>query len=176
MTKSDLVLRDLDTLCEISTRFAAVSFTVTTADDELGKKLEPGASLVSARFSAIKTLSDHGIYTGVSMMPILPFIEDSEANVRRIVEMAAAHGASYIIPWFGMSMRDRQRAYYYGKLDGLFPGLRQKYERTYGDQYHCPVPNAGRLAQAFEELCDRYGIATRIRQYEPEGATQMRLF
>jgi DNA repair photolyase len=176
MTKSDLVLRDIDTLCEISTRFAAVSFTVTTADDELGKKLEPGASLVSARFSAIKTLSDHGIYTGVSMMPILPFIEDSEANVRRIVEMAAAHGASYIIPWFGMSMRDRQRAYYYGKLDGLFPGLRQKYERTYGDQYHCPVPNAGRLAQAFEELCDRYGIATRIRQYEPEGATQMRLF
>jgi DNA repair photolyase len=176
MTKSDLVLRDIDTLREISTRFAAVSFTITTADDELGKKLEPGASLVSARFSAIKTLSDRGIYTGVSMMPILPFIEDDEENIRRIVEMAAAHGASYIIPWFGMSMRDRQRAYYYDKLDGLFRGLRQKYERTYGDRYHCPVPNAGKLAQAFEELCDRYGIATAIRRYEPERATQMRLF
>jgi len=176
MTKSDLVLRDLDTLCEISTRFAAVSFTVTTADDELGRKLEPGASLVSARFRAMKTLSDQGIYTGVSMMPILPFIEDNEANIGRIVEMAAAHGASYIIPWFGMSMRDRQRAYYYDKLDRLFPGLRQEYERTYGYQYHCPVPNAGRLAQVFEELCERYGIATAIRRYESEGATQMRLF
>jgi DNA repair photolyase len=176
MTKSDLVLRDIDTLHEISARFAAVSFTVTTAADELGKKLEPGASLVSARFAAMKTLSDHGIYAGVSMMPILPFIEDNEANIGRIVEMAAAHGASYIIPWFGMSMRDRQRAYYYDMLDRLFPGLRQKYEWTYGGQYHCPVPNAGRLAQAFEELCERYGIATRIRQYAPEGATQMRLF
>jgi DNA repair photolyase len=136
------VLRDLDTLCEINTRFAAVSFTITTADDELGKKLEPGAPLVSARLGAMKTLSEHGIHTGITMMPILPFIEDSEENVRQIVEQARAHGAAHIIPWFGMSLRDRQRAYYYDKLDKLFPGLRQRYERTFGNQYSCAVPNA----------------------------------
>ena len=119
MTKSDLVLKDLDTLCQINRVYAAVSFTITTADDELAKKLEPGAPLVSERFRAMKTLADHDIHTGVTMMPILPFIEDDEENIRRIVEQAHAHGAAYIIPWFGMSLRDRQRAYYYDKLDVL---------------------------------------------------------
>ena len=176
MTKSDLVLRDLDTLCEINTRFAAVSFTITTADDELAKKLEPGAPLVSARFGAMKTLSDHGIHTGITMMPVLPFIEDDEENIRQIVEKARVHGAAYIIPWFGMSLRDRQRAYYYDKLEKLFPGLRQKYERMFGNQYHCAVPNAGRLARVLDELCDQYEIATHMKRCEPETGTQMRLF
>jgi len=176
MTKSALVLRDLDTLCRISQVYAAVSFTITTADDDLGRKLEPGAPLVSERFRAMRVLADHGILTGVSMMPILPFVEDDEENVRRIVDMAEAHGASYIIPWFGMSLRDRQRAYYYGKLDELFPGLRRRYERVFGDQYHCAVPRADRLARAFHALCDRCGIATRIVPYEPATGTQLSLF
>ncbi|MEA3397855.1 MAG: radical SAM protein, partial [Chloroflexota bacterium] len=167
MTKSDLVLRDLDTLCQINRVYAAVSFTITTADDDLGQKLEPGASLVSERFRAMKTLAEHGIHTGVTMMPILPFIEDDEENIRRIVEQARAHGAAYIIPWFGMSLRDRQRAYYYDKLDALFPGLRQQYELTFGNQYSCAVPNADRLVRVFNELCDRRGIATRMKRYEP---------
>jgi DNA repair photolyase len=176
MTKSNLVLRDLDTLCEINRRYATVSFTITTADDDLGKKLEPGAPLVSERFRAMRTLVDRGIQTGVSLMPVLPFIEDTEENIAAIVRKAHEHGASYIIPSFGMTMRDRQRAYYYDKLDELFPGLRQKYERMYGDQYHCPVPNASRLAKAFYELCDRYGISPRIIPYKPERVKQLSLF
>jgi DNA repair photolyase len=176
MTKSDLVLRDLDTLCEINECYATVSFTITTADDELGKKLEPGASPVSDRFRAMRVLADRGILTGVSLMPVLPFIEDTEENIAAIVEMAHDHGASYIIPSFGMTMRDRQRVYYYARLDHLFPGLREKYERVYGDQYHCPVPNAGRLAKVFYELCDRYGIAPRIVPYKPQAAEQLSLF
>jgi DNA repair photolyase len=176
MTKSSLVLRDLDTLRRINQVYAAVSFTITTADDELGRKLEPGAPPVSERFRAMKVLADHGIHSGVTMMPILPFIEDNEENVRRIVEQAHAHGAAYIIPWFGMSLRDRQRAYYYGKLDELFPGLRQRYERTFGGQYTCPVPNADRLATLFGDLCEQYGIATRMEPYQPVSGTQMSLF
>ena len=176
MTKSDLVLRDLDTLCEINQRYATVSFTITTADDGLGKKLEPGASLVSDRFRAMQILADRGILTGISLMPVLPFIEDTEENIAAIVEMAHDHGASYIIPSFGMTMRDRQRAYYYDKLDELFPGLREKYEKRYGDQYHCPVPNARRLAKVLRELCDRHGIAPHILPYKPETAQQLSLF
>ena len=176
MTKSDLVVRDLDTLCVINDVYAAVSFTVTTADDELGKKVEPGAARVSDRFRAMRVLADRGIRTGVTMMPILPFIEDTEENVRAIVEEAAAHGASYIIPWFGMSLRDRQRAYYYERLDELFPGLRQRYERTFGDRYACPTPKADRLATLFEQLCREHGIATHIQPYRPVTATQMSLF
>ena len=176
VTKSDLVLRDLDTLCDIGRVYAAVSFTITTAHDELGHKLEPGAPLVSDRFKAMRVLADHGILTGVTMMPILPFIEDDVENITAILEQAHEHGAAYFIPWFGMSLRDRQRVYYYRKLDALFPGLRQRYERTYGDSYHCAAPNADRLAEMFHELCSRYGIATHITPYEPETATQLSLF
>jgi DNA repair photolyase len=175
LTKSDLVLRDLDTLCAISERFAAVSFTITTADDELAAQLEPCAPPVSRRLAAMRVLSEHGIRTGVVMMPVLPFIEDTEENVTRVVEEAHAHGASYVVPSFGMSLRDRQRAYYYARLDELFPGLRRRYERAYGDRYHCPVPNAGRLGEVLRDACERCGLATRFEPYEPDTATQLQL-
>jgi DNA repair photolyase len=170
------VLRDLETLCQINRTYAAVSFTITTADDELGRKVEPGAPPVSKRLQAMRTLADHGIPTGVTMMPILPLIEDDEDNIRQIVELARAHGATYIIPWFGMSLRDRQRAYYYDRLDELFPGTRQRYEQAFGDQYACPSPDIHRLSRLFEDLCEQYGIATRVRPYQRATATQMRLF
>jgi DNA repair photolyase len=176
ITKSDLVLKDLDTLCEINRTYAAVSFTVTAAGDELGKKVEPNAPLVSARFRAMQTLAEHGLHTGLTMMPVLPFIEDNEENVRQIVEQAHAHGAAYIIPSFDVTLRDRQRAYYYERLDESFPGLRQKYERAYGDRYHCPVPDAERLASLFHDLCSQYGIATCMTSYQPGTAKQLSLF
>ncbi len=176
LTKSDLVLRDIDTLCEINERYAAVSFTITTADDELGKKLEPGASLVSERLKAMQVLAQRGIHTGITMMPILPFIEDNEENITRIVRLAHEYGATYIIPSFGMTTRDRQRAYYLNKLDELFPGLREKYERRFGDQYYCAANNMPRLTKRFNELCQQYGIATRLPQYAPETGVQLSLF
>jgi len=176
ITKSDLVLRDLDTLCEISRTYAAVSFTITAADDDLAKKVEPNAPLVSARLRAMQTLAEHGLHTGLTMMPVLPFIEDNEDNIRQIVEQAHAHGAAYIIPSFGVTLRDRQRAYYYERLDESFPGLRQKYERAYGERYHCPAPDAERLAKVFHDLCRQHGIATRMRPYQPGAAKQLSLF
>jgi DNA repair photolyase len=176
ITKSDLVLKDLDTLRQINRVYAAVSFTITTADDDLGKKVEPGAPLVSKRFQAMQALAAHGILTGVTMMPVLPFIEDQEENIAAIVARAGECGAAYILPWFGMSLRDRQRAYYYARLDELFPGLRQKYERRYGDQYHCAAPNAARLEQVFRDLCQQHGIATSIQPYTPEITAQLQLF
>jgi DNA repair photolyase len=107
-------------------------------------------------------------------MPVLPFIEDNPENITAIVEQTAEHGASFIIPWFEMSMRDRQRAYYYDQLDRLFPGLRLKYEQRFGDRYSCSARNASELGQLFKELCARYGIATCIPPYKP--ASQPSLF
>jgi len=176
MTKSALVLRDLDTLAEISERYATVSFSITTADDELGKKLESIAPRVSERFRAMRILADRGIQTGVSLMPVLPFITDSEENIAAIVRQTHAHGGSYIIPSFGMTTRDRQRAYYYARLDELFPGLRQKYERAFGDRYHCPASNADKLTKVFYEHCERYAISPRIIPYVLQAAEQLSLF
>ncbi len=173
LTKSDLVTRDLAALQDIAADYAAVTFTLTTTDDDLARKLEPGAPAPGARLAAMRALSAAGIYCGVSMMPILPFIEDTADNIAAIVTQARDAGAQYIIPWFGMSMRDRQRAYFYARLDQLFPGLRRRYEAAYGERYICPVPGAERLSREFEALCEQAGMATRIRPYaEPESATQ----
>jgi DNA repair photolyase len=175
ITKSDLVLRDLDLLRRINEVYTAVSFTITAADDQLAKKLEPGASLPSARLRAMKILADNGILTGVTMMPILPFIEDNEDNIRQIITQAHEHGAAYILPSFGVTLRDRQRSYYYDKLDRHFPGLRQTYERQFGQQYFTPANNYERLKMLFDELCRQYGIANRIRSYQSQPATQLTL-
>ncbi len=169
ITKSDLVLRDLDLLEEISRKtYAAVTFTVTTADDSLSKRLEPGAPVSSRRLAALRTLSRSGILTGITLMPLLPFIEDSEENVRHIVTLAAENGARYILPAFGMTLRDRQRAYYYTKLDLLFPGLRPRYEKAFGERYSAPARNAGRLGRVFNDLCREMGIATKMPVFIPQ--------
>ena len=168
ITKSDLVLRDLELLEEIARKtYAAVTFTVTTAEDDLSRKLEPGAPTSSRRLAALRTLSQRGFVTGITMMPILPFIEDTEENVRRIVTLAAETGAKYILPAFGMTLRDRQRAYYYDKLDQFFPGLRRRYLRAFGEQYSAPARDRQRLERVFAELCGAYGMARRMPVFTP---------
>jgi DNA repair photolyase len=181
ITKSDLVLRDLDLLEQIRQTYAAVTFTVTTADDDLSKKLEPGAPVSSRRLAAMRRLSENGFLTGLTMMPILPFIEDNEENISRIVTLAHENGASYILPAFGMTLRDRQRAYYYDKLDHHFPGLHTRYEKAFGEHYSAPAQNHDRLEKAFTGLCQQYGIATKMPVFIPQkriraASNQPRLF
>ena len=169
ITKSDLVVRDLDLLKEISRKtYAAVTFTVTTAEDALSKRLEPGAPVSSRRLAALRALSQAGLLTGVTLMPVLPFIEDTEENICAIVDLAHAAGASYILPAFGMTLRDRQRLYYYAKLDRLFPGLRLRYEKTFGGRYSAPALNVRQLGQLFSEMCARLGIATKMPVFPPQ--------
>jgi DNA repair photolyase len=168
ITKSDLVLRDIDLLKEINKTYAAICFTITTADDELARVLEPGAPLSSARFNAMRTLADAGIHTGVTMMPILPFIEDTVENVAKLVEMARQAGASYILPWFGMSLRAGSRDYYYDKLDRLFPGVKRKYVQQYGGRYECNSPDWRKLDDVFQKLVYKFGITTQMPVFTPE--------
>jgi DNA repair photolyase len=107
---------------------------------------------------------------------ILPFIEDSEENIAEIVRQAHESGASYIIPAFGMTLRDRQRAYYYDKLDKHFPGLRQRYAQAFGNDYFAPVRNYHQLETHFKDLCSQYEIPTHMAQYQPFSAEQLSLF
>jgi DNA repair photolyase len=174
LTKSDLVLRDIDTLVEINQVFAAVSFTVTAADDILGKKVEPGAPAVSRRFAAMRRLAERDIPTGVLLMPVLPFIEDTVENVLKIVEMAAEHGAGYILSSLGMTLRDRQRFHYYQQLDEQFPGTKEKYIRQFGGSYFAEARRANRLYAAIEEACLARGISISMPKYTPKEATSAR--
>ena len=176
ITKSDLVLRDIDVLQRISRMSAAVSLTITTVDDALSKIVEPGAPPSSSRFRAMKRLSKAGIETRLALMPTLPFIEDSWENVSAIIEEAHSCGVKVIIPWFGMSMRNRQRDYFYDRLDESFPGLRERYEAAYGEAYACPSPHAKDLYRRTQELCARLGIATQVRPMLAPNAEELRLF
>jgi DNA repair photolyase len=121
----------------------------------------------------MRVLADNGVQTGVTMMPILPFIEDTEENVTAIVEKAANAGATYILPWMGMTCRDRQREYFYKELDKNFPGARQKYESTFGDRYECNAPNAKHLYAVVNRLCEQHGIKTQLPLYTPQTAEQL---
>lgn len=177
ITKSDLVVKDLPTLRDIANTYAAVSFTLTTTDDDLALKLEPNAPPPSARLTAMAKLSAAGIYTGVTMMPLLPFIEDNESNIREILQRASSCGAQYVIPSFGTTMRDGSREPFYAALDLHFPGLRQHYEHYYGDRYDCNSPQHRELKAAFGELCKAYGLAPRITPYSNTASVkQLGLF
>ena len=173
LTKSTLVLRDIDLLKEISKVYAAISITITTADDKLASVIEPQAPKSSERFAAIKTLSDQGLYVGILLMPMLPFINDTEDNIREIVNKAKEAGAKYIFPWMGVTLRDRQRAYYFNQLDKSFPGIRDIYIKNFGDSYFCPSANQKKLYELLQEECDKAGIKTKIDFYKPLEVEQL---
>ncbi|MBE2222136.1 MAG: radical SAM protein [Anaerolineae bacterium] len=176
LTKSDLVLRDIDLLQQISQVYTAVSFTITTANDELGKQVEPGAPRPSARLKAIEHLAARGIYTGVLMMPVLPYLQDNEVNIRELVKRVADSGAHYILASFGVTLRDRQRVYFYQELDRRFPGVSQQYQQAFGGDYFAPVREYDHLKAVFKAACAEVGMARRIKPFcEPE-AQQLSLF
>jgi len=176
MTKSDLVLRDLDLLLELKNTYAAVSFSITTTDDALASKIEPNAPLPSARFEAISKLRRAGIYTGITMMPILPYIGDTQKNVDEMVALAKQADAQYILPYFGVTLRDGSRDYFYEELDKSFPGIKDKYVQQYGDTYGCNSPNAKALYARFYERCHLHQIPTKMDFYQIQKPQQLKLF
>jgi DNA repair photolyase len=177
ITKSDMVTRDVHILQDIvKGSFGLVSFTITTCDDELGKIVEPGAPQVSARLNAMRKLSSSGIPVGVTLMPVLPFIEDNWDNIRTIVELAHDHGASYILPAFGMTQRDGQIEYYLKSLDKDFPGVKMQHLRAFGKRYECPANQSQMLSLKFYELCKTLGIATKVPFYQAESDLQQLSF
>lgn len=176
ITKSNLVLRDSDILSEISKTYAAVSFTITTTNNDLSKTIEPGAPASSERFRALQELSKMGIYCGVLLMPVLPFISDQQNNITEIVKQAKGNGAQYIIGSMGMTLRDRQREYYYQKLDKHFQDLRSKYEARYGDQYGIGVPDSMALQNVFNASCKLHDVPTKMNFFKESRPEQLTLF
>ncbi len=162
-TKSPLILRDKELLAEINEGFkAVVNITVTTADDKLCRVIEPNVAVSSERFKALKEFRDLGVPTVVWLTPILPFINDTEENIRSIVECCGEFGVKGIITFGGMglTLRDGDREYFYAALDKYFPGLKEKYTSTFGLSYELPSPDSRKLFGIFKELCERFGIMT----------------
>ena len=163
LTKSDLVLRDIDLLKSINAKAkAVVQMTITTADDELCKKLEPNVCPSSRRFEVLCEMRDNGIPTVLWLCPLLPFINDTEENLRGVLDYAKRAGCYGVMSFgMGLTLREGDREYFYAALDRLFPGLRQRYERTFGLSYEIASPNAKRLWEIFRSECEKNGIEWR---------------
>lgn len=180
-TKSPLVTRDKDVLAAIQKRSPVlVKITITCAEDPLAKIIEPRVAASSARFAAIKELADCSIFAGVLLMPILPFINDTPANITAIVTAAAEHGARFIYPAFGVTLRDSQRLYFYDQLEAHFPGIKKEYLRSFGNAYSCASPQAKILWTTFTRECQRQGLLYKmediVARYKLEHGSQQLSF
>lgn len=181
-TKSDLIVRDIDLFKEIQKyNDVIIKMTITTFDDELSCIIEPNASLSSKRFEAMKKLSAAGLFCGILLHPILPFINDTEENVIQIVKKSYESGARFVHGYFGVTLRDRQRTYYFNKLDQYYPGLKEKYLKTYGHRYECLSVHHKNLENILKRECQKYGLLYKmsdiIKAYKHENKVeQLSLF
>jgi len=157
-TKSDLITRDIELFQEINRKADVIlKFTITAADDDLAKKIEPHVCVSSERFKAMQQLAKQGLFVGTLLTPILPFITDTEENIRNVIRLSAENEAKFVFSMGGVTLRENQREYFYEQLDKEFPGLKEKYIATYGNSYFC-YPVNEKLGTVFREECEKYGL------------------
>ena len=175
LTKSTRILRDLELLKRISDKTkCVVQMTLTTYDEDLCRKIEPNVATTYERFQALRTIQEAGIPTVVWISPILPFINDTEENLRGLLDYCVKAKVRGILCFgFGVTLREGDREYFYRQLDRLFPGMAERYTRQFGNDYMCFSPNNGQLADIFRDTCEHYGILwkqeevwTYLREFE----------
>ena len=162
-TKSDLILRDIDLLKKIAENNSVIiKISICVSDDDMAKKLEPGVISSSKRFEVLRKLREENLYSGVLMTPVLPFLTDTEENIRSIIKKSKHADAKFIYTKMGVNLRTNQRQYYYEKLDELFPGLSLDYKSVYGNRYFCTSMQYRHLFELFLNLCHENGILTEM--------------
>jgi DNA repair photolyase len=160
LTKSNRILRDLDLIKSIHSKTkCVVQMTLTTYDEKLCRILEPNVSTTQERFEVLKIMHGNGIPTVVWLDPILPFINDTEENLRGILQYCVEAKVYGIICFgMGMTLRAGNREYFYRKLDQYFPGLKKMYQRKYGDSYEVISDNSDKLTHILYDICTEHGI------------------
>lgn len=160
ITKSKSILRDIDLLEKINRKTkCVVQMTLTTYDEEMCRKIEPYVSTTAERFEALKQLRSAGIPTVVWLSPILPFINDTAENISGILDMCREARVYGVICFgMGLTLREGNREYFYRQLDRLYPGLKERYIKQYGNEYIIASPNHTKLMRLFHEKCEAYGL------------------
>lgn len=160
ITKSDLILRDLEMLKKINEKTkVVVQMTLTTSDDDLCAILEPNVCPTSRRVEVLNVLRDEGIPTVVWLCPILPYINDTEDNINSLLDMCIDSDVKGIICFgMGLTLRDGNRQYFYSKLDEHFPGLKDRYVKKFANSYSIPSPNEKQLMDIFKKRTFREGV------------------
>ena len=184
LTKSNLILRDIDLINEINKDSkAVVQVTLTTADDNLCKIVEPNVSLTSERVEVLRKCKKLGIPTVVWLCPFLPFINDTEGNINRLMDVIIENDVKGIIFFgVGLTLREGNREYFYKCLDKDFPGLKEKYIDKYGNKYEVSSPRNKELSDLIIRRCKEHNIMFEqnevfnyLKEY-PDKYEQMSLF
>lgn len=159
-TKSDRILQDIDLLDEINQKTkCVVQVTLTTFDDNLCRIIEPNVCNTRRRIEVLLEMKKRGIPTVVWLSPILPFINDTEENIKAILDECVRVGVKGIICFgMGLTLRDGNREYFYVSLDKHFPGMKQRYIERYGNSYELPSPKSKELMSIFLNTCKEHGI------------------
>ena len=180
ITKSNLVLRDIDLFHEISrNNRLGITLTITTLDIDLARLLEPRAPRPDMRIEAVKQLADVGLHVGVSCCPVIPAITDSPKNLGSLVEATVKAGGHYIFanPLF---LKPCSAAVFMPFLEQEFPELATGYRERYKDRAFLPKSYHQRIAQLMTKLREKHGMIGNRRPYEqpiaPPPEIQMRLF
>lgn len=160
LTKSTRILRDLDLLKSINEKSkCVVQMTMTTYDENLCRLIEPNVSTTKERFEALKIFRDNGIPTVVWLSPVLPFINDTEENIRGILSYCIEAQVKGILCFdIGMTLREGDREYYYQKLDEHFPGLKYRYIQKYGNAYQLSSNHNDVLMNILRIECAKHNI------------------
>ena len=160
ITKSDLVLRDIDLLRKINEKTkAVVQVTITTADDELCRLVEPNVCPTSRRVEVLNKLNEANIPTVVWLCPILPHINDTEENINTILDWCIDANVKGVLNMgMGLSLREGNREYFYEMLDERFPGVKEKYIDEFGDSYFIHSKDNRRLRSILRKRCEENGI------------------
>ena len=183
-TKSDMILRDIDLLDKINrSAKCVVQMTLTTYDDDLCAILEPNVCNTKRRIEVLEMMRERDIPTIVWLTPILPFINDTEENIKAILDECIRVGVKGIICFdMGLTLRDGDREYYYAALDKHFQGMKKRYIERYGNSYELPSPNAKKLMSIFRKTCRDNGMmyspdeCFKYMNELPENYVQLSLF
>jgi len=194
VTKSALILRDLDVLTRLAERnLVKVALSVTTLDAKLARIMEPRASTPSRRLEALRQLRAAGVPTAVMVAPIIPAINDTE--IERILDAAAIAGvadAGYVLLRLPLELRDLFREWLmenfpdrYRHVFTLIRDMRggKDYDATWGRRMKGSGPYAWMIGRRFEVACERLGLnvekvkltTEHFRTSRP-GAQQLSLF
>jgi DNA repair photolyase len=174
VTKSPLVLRDLDILAPLA-RVAKVRvfFTITTVDLDLWRRLEPGTANPYKRLEVMRRLNAAGVRAGVLLAPILPGITDSAASLESVAQAAAEHDAAFL-GTSTLRLAPVVKEQYLGFVDGQYPDLLPRYERAYVSS-NAPQEYQRALDERVERIRTRHGfVADSMRKQEitpPAGDT-----
>ena len=158
ITKSPLVTRDVDLLRRIQRHNElSVHISLITVDRDLARRIEPRAPTPDARLRALARLREHGIETGVNVMPVLPGITDRPDQLEPLVQSIGGAGASYVSAC-ALRLRSAARQRYLPFIEKEFPELAPRYRATYAHTHNAGERYREGLQRYFKKICARYGV------------------